>query len=104
MSWPCVGTQVKDGSHVVTLTACKQRTISIKLVVDFGPIHGNAYTLAAALAALVYGPITNLGRLLIFLSIGPAVGVGPQCVFSIYSLMNRYTDALMNRCTNEQIE
>ena len=28
----------------------------MKLIVDFGPIHGNAYTLAAA---LVYGPITN---------------------------------------------
>ena len=31
----------------------------MKLVVDFGPIHGNAYTLAAALLALVYSPITG---------------------------------------------
>ena len=28
----------------------------MKQVVDFGPIHGNAYTLAAA---LIQGPITN---------------------------------------------
>ena len=31
----------------------------MKLVVDFGHIHGNTYTLAEALADLVYGPITN---------------------------------------------
>ena len=36
-----------SGRHV------KERTISMKLVVDFGPILGNAYTLAAALSALV---------------------------------------------------
>ena len=31
----------------------------MKLVVDFCPIHGNAYTPAVELAALVKGPITN---------------------------------------------
>ena len=35
------------GRHV------KERTLSMKLVVDFGLIHGNAYTLAVELAALV---------------------------------------------------
>ena len=37
----------------------KERTISMKLVVDFVPIHGNAYTRAAALASRVKGPHTN---------------------------------------------
>ena len=37
-------------------TAC--RTISMKIVVNFGPIHRNAYPLAAALSALVDSPIT----------------------------------------------
>ena len=37
----------------------KERPISMKLVVDFGPIHGNAYTLAVVLSALVYDTITN---------------------------------------------
>ena len=31
----------------------------MKLVVDIGPIQGNAYALATALAALVQGPTTN---------------------------------------------
>ena len=31
----------------------------MKLVVDFSPIYRNAYTLAAALSALVCVPITN---------------------------------------------
>ena len=39
-SWNCVCAQIKDGSHVV---------ISMNLVVDSGPIHGNAYTIVAAL-------------------------------------------------------
>ena len=30
----------------------------MKLDVEFGPIHGNTYTIVAALAALVYSPIT----------------------------------------------
>ena len=41
---PCVGAQVKYGSHVV---------ISMKMDVNFGPIHWNSYTLWAALIALV---------------------------------------------------
>ena len=32
----------------------------MKLVVDFGHVHGNAYTLPTALADLVYFPITNI--------------------------------------------
>ena len=31
----------------------------MKLVVDFDPIHGNNYTVAAALPVLVYVRITN---------------------------------------------
>ena len=38
----------------------KERTISMKLVVDFVPIHGNVYMLAAALTTIVYGQITNI--------------------------------------------
>ena len=39
----------------------------MNVVVDFGPIHGNAYTLAAALEALVWGLIisTNIRRTII---------------------------------------
>ena len=47
-------TKVKDVSHVVIWTACKR---THNQYVEFGPIHGNAYTPAAVLAALVYGPI-----------------------------------------------
>ena len=59
-SWPCIGAQVNDGSHVVRHV--KERIICMILVVDFGPIHGNTYTLAAALATLVYGQITNTNK------------------------------------------
>ena len=52
-SWSCVGAQVKDRFHVVMWTACKRRSNNMNLDVDFGHIHGNAYTLAAALSALV---------------------------------------------------
>ena len=31
----------------------------MKPVMDFGPIHGNAFMLAAVIAALVQGTITN---------------------------------------------
>ena len=40
-SWPCVGVQIKDGSHIV-IWHVKERTISMKLIVDLGTIHGNA--------------------------------------------------------------
>ena len=47
--------QVKDGSgsHVVIWTECKRTHNQYELVVDFGPIHGNSYTLAETLASLV---------------------------------------------------
>ena len=41
--------QIKYGPHVVIWKACKKRLISMKLVIDVGPIHGNAYKLAAVL-------------------------------------------------------
>ena len=34
----------------------------MKLVMDFDPIHGNAYTLVTVLATLVWGPITNTNK------------------------------------------
>ena len=43
VSWPCVVTQVKYGFHVLIWTAWKERKVSMKLVVDLVPIHGNAF-------------------------------------------------------------
>ena len=43
-SWPCVGAQVKE------------RTIRMKQVVDFGPIHGNVYKLLASFSSLSIVP------------------------------------------------
>ena len=40
VSWPCVGAQVEDESHVVIWTACIKHTISMKLVVNFVPSTG----------------------------------------------------------------
>ena len=37
------------GSHVVIWAACKITNNQYELIIDFGPIHGNAYTLAIAL-------------------------------------------------------
>ena len=34
----------------------------MKMVVDFGPIHVNVYTIAAALATLVYVPMINTNK------------------------------------------
>ena len=61
MSWLYVGAQVKDGSHVVIRTACKRTHNQYETSWRFRPIYGNAYTLAAALSALLYRLITSTG-------------------------------------------
>ena len=45
----------------------KEHTISMKLVVDFGPIQGNTYTLAETFAPLVTITNTNQYAILIVL-------------------------------------
>ena len=59
VSWTCVGAQVKYGSISWFGRHVKEHTYSMKLLVDFSPIYRNAYTLAAALSALVLVPFTN---------------------------------------------
>ena len=55
--WDFICSAARSYNQNGTEMVCKK--YSMNVVVDFWPIHGNAYMLTAELETLVYGLITN---------------------------------------------
>ena len=60
----------------------KKRTILMELIMDFGPIHGNTFKLAATLSASVYDTHTNTFNNLLCCTCWISISVGKMNTFN----------------------